>query len=1146
MKRIIILSIVVLYLFTGTVTFRPLMAEETAVQETDSELPEEETYPDVEQETDDDLQNEEPVIQETEEGPAAEDPAVEEDAPVEEETEPVSEEEGLTLPEKGDEQIDGEAEFIVPEDLIIKESDREGKRRIKENVDLEAFASLTEGEDYVARQLFFLANDKFYAQKVAEVYHASLTSFEDGVAVITIEDDDLSVKDAFLAALDEELDLPLVEPNYIIRSSTADEEAADTSAITVPEVKDWSDWVSEMNDPYLQSPGLQSFQWHHTMIHSYAAWNTTKGNSNMKVAVIGHSVNPNHEELSGKTTLQDVYSNSYASGQGTHMAAIIAGKANNGRGGVGIAPNVGIIGINIFDENTQWTDRTTMSWLVSGLSRANSTDARIVCVGAGTTYYSSSLYFRAIDIINNRKIIVASAGDESSNIKVYPAAFDNVIGVAAVDKNGRKTSTSSFGPWVTIAAPGSQINSAVSVAEDVSNTSYKMMSGTGQAAAVVSGAIALYLSKMGTDVTPDQLFDVLKESTNKSTSSGMGFGIIDLEKMFKIIPDTPNIKAYKSDGQNIPDPSSQLPKGAYITLSFTARTGKDFLVYTTDGTKPVIKDGVVTNGQKYTSRIDVDDYPQGTTLTIKAAIINDLGAMGKIATFKVKMPKVEKAEVLIKTVKLDHSAINLDYYAEGNGRNGRQALSVYQLVNANGANVNIGSIDHIFVSSNEKVASVDQNGYVTAKGPGTAKITLKIQDGSKKSAVCSVKVTQKVASLSIDGPSGLSAGSSSTYKAVITPSKAKNKNVTWSIGSNNIPGVSINAKTGKLSIPAGTAEGSLVTISAKTADGSNIFSSKTIRVVRKTSYLKLTSSDNRIVRNKKSNDIVSATIFTADLKYTISRTDNVLQLGSDNDSVISPVWSSSNETVAKVDQNGKVTAVKAGKTTITCKANDGSGKKASMTVKVIIPASGISLGSEIEEVFKFGKSMKLTNYLKLGDHYGTPTVKKVEWKAICIYYYDYNWNQVASSADNYKKYISLSKNGVLKVSKSILSKLPTHSNYILLDVAVYTTDNSLFNDRMTIAFSEPVKTLKFAQSSASVKTGGSNSDIILRTDQMGVFEVTSSNPNVAGAVIEDFYYDGKYYNYWVRVMGYKKGSATIKVKSIDGSGKSASIKINVK
>jgi thermitase len=42
------------------------------------------------------------------------------------------------------------------------------------------------------------------------------------------------------------------------------------------------------------------------------------------------------------------------------------------------------------------------------------------------------------------------------NRKQYPAAYDHVIAVASTDKNDRKASTSNFGDWVDVAAPGNE------------------------------------------------------------------------------------------------------------------------------------------------------------------------------------------------------------------------------------------------------------------------------------------------------------------------------------------------------------------------------------------------------------------------------------------------------------------------------------------------------------------------------------------------------------------------------------------------------------------------------------------------------------------------------------------------------------------
>ena len=119
-------------------------------------------------------------------------------------------------------------------------------------------------------------------------------------------------------------------------------------------------------------------------------------------------------------------------------------------------------------------------------------------------------------------------------------------------------------------------------------------------------------------------------------------------------------------------------------------------------------------------------------------------------------------------------------------------------------------------SDNESVATVDQNGRVTAVGTGSTTITATAADGSGKSAECSVTVKEAanvpVESVSLDKTSlGLTEGETAQLTATVEPEDASNKNVTWESSNTNVATVNNGEVT---AVSAGTA-----TITVTTVDG---------------------------------------------------------------------------------------------------------------------------------------------------------------------------------------------------------------------------------------------------------------------------------------------------------------------------------------
>ncbi len=213
-------------------------------------------------------------------------------------------------------------------------------------------------------------------------------------------------------------------------------------------------------------------------------------------------------------------------------------------------------------------------------------------------------------------------------------------------------------------------------------------------------------------------------------------------------------------------------------------------------------------------------------------------------------------------------------------------------------------------SGNQSIATVNGNGVVTGKKAGTAVITATANTG-KVTAACTVTVTAAPSVVAVKSVTAnmaskvLKKGKKVTLKATVLPSNATNKRVTWKsskpkVASVNSKGVVTAKKNGTATITA-SAGGKKATI--KIYVGSAI-------AVSKVAFSKTKAT----VKVKKSITL-KATVRPAKAKYK------------------GVTFTSSNAKVAKVNKNGKVTGVKAGKATITVTTKEG-GKKARCIVTV--------------------------------------------------------------------------------------------------------------------------------------------------------------------------------------------------------------------
>lgn len=221
----------------------------------------------------------------------------------------------------------------------------------------------------------------------------------------------------------------------------------------------------------------------------------------------------------------------------------------------------------------------------------------------------------------------------------------------------------------------------------------------------------------------------------------------------------------------------------------------------------------------------------------------------------------------------------------------------------------------VWKSSNTKVATVSANGTVKAVKAGTAVITA---TAGKVKATCKVTVANpvyKVTSIKLAAaPSRyITAGKRVQLRATITPSNATNKAVTWKSSNTRIATVS---STGIVTFNK-NAGGKKVTITATAKDGSKKYARITLACM-KGSVKSIRLSGKTTVTNGQSTKVTAAV---------------TSQGGSANRSL---AWSSSNTKLATVDKYGKVKTIKGkkGTVTITAKATDGSGKKATFKIRI--------------------------------------------------------------------------------------------------------------------------------------------------------------------------------------------------------------------
>ena len=275
-------------------------------------------------------------------------------------------------------------------------------------------------------------------------------------------------------------------------------------------------------------------------------------------------------------------------------------------------------------------------------------------------------------------------------------------------------------------------------------------------------------------------------------------------------------------------------------------------------------------------------------------------------------------------MKLDKSALTVS--------KGKKATLKAVIEPANAADKKV-----IWTSSNNDVATVNDQGVITAKAVGYAVITAKTNDGGFTDT-CRVNVVYGVKSVKLNKTSAtLEVDEKLTLTATVLPAKASNKDVKWISSDKRV------AKVTSKGVVKALAKGTAV-ITVSTVDGGYTATCK-INVIKKATGVKISRTKATVEKGD-----------TYQLTASVQPTDATIRTVK---------WSSSNKKVATVSATGLVTAVAGGKATITVKSTDGGFKKKCVITVHVTPTS-LTLNKNTATI-NTGKTLRLKATLAPAD-----------------------------------------------------------------------------------------------------------------------------------------------------------------------------------
>lgn len=263
-------------------------------------------------------------------------------------------------------------------------------------------------------------------------------------------------------------------------------------------------------------------EWNVQMIH--AENKAKKSNNKVKIAILDSGVDwGNDIDLAYQTSLvpgEEEMTQMFmdGSGHGSSVASLIAAK-DNGEGITGINPNAEIYSYRVLGDG----NKAPISRVVEAIYMAINHKVNIINMSFGISEYSEALEKAVQDAADAGILVVAAAGNTGSEGVQYPAAYDEVMAVGAVDKDGSVEQYSAKGEELDLVAPGELVRTTGFIGSE------EVVSGTSLAAPQVAAAASLIMEK-NLNASPEFVRGLLNETANLyGESDAYGSGLLDAE-----------------------------------------------------------------------------------------------------------------------------------------------------------------------------------------------------------------------------------------------------------------------------------------------------------------------------------------------------------------------------------------------------------------------------------------------------------------------------------------------------------------------------------------------------------------------------------------------------------------------------------------
>lgn len=253
------------------------------------------------------------------------------------------------------------------------------------------------------------------------------------------------------------------------------------------------------------------------MVGAPELWDTARG-TEKRVCVVDSGYDMGHESLPRARVTGDSGAaaqpwDADSCGHGTHVAGTLA-ALDNDRGPLGLLPDGAVLHVvKAFGAECQFA---YASEIVEAVTECRRAGADIVNMSFGGAAPSEAEKRAFAELYDDGALLVAAAGNRGEERAHFPASYESVISVAAVDRDETRAPFSNYGENVELAAPGVGVRSTAPMDGCLScdDPVYTAMDGTSMAAPHVSGVAALVWGAQP-DATNEDIRDVLAASARE-------------------------------------------------------------------------------------------------------------------------------------------------------------------------------------------------------------------------------------------------------------------------------------------------------------------------------------------------------------------------------------------------------------------------------------------------------------------------------------------------------------------------------------------------------------------------------------------------------------------------------------------------------